>query len=150
MKSKLGLRQSVFSLALVLFNVNIFFYNVHESSAQQYKYNNQPKNSNFFVKGLGYGASYDSRYFRHGSGQNERNGGTCSEFLSLNSLSQCCSSRDDDCYMIHYDTRCYCDVFCDRSNVPDNSDCCPDAEATCIGKLETPPPPVFQGKIWNE
>jgi hypothetical protein len=59
--------------------------------------------------------------------------------------------------MIHYDTRCYSDVFCDRSNIPDNSDCCPDAGETCSGKVEpttTPTPEsmmfvlgLFQGLI---
>ena len=38
--------------------------------------------------------------------------------------------------MIHYDTRCYCDVFCDRSKMLDNSDCCPDALEICTGKKE--------------
>ncbi|RNA33934.1 tubulointerstitial nephritis antigen-like [Brachionus plicatilis] len=71
---------------------------------------------------------YDSRYFKHGNRQNEFNGGTCSEFINLNNLDSCCSQRDDDCYMIHYDTRCYCDIFCER---PDSSDCCPDAKKVC-------------------
>jgi hypothetical protein len=75
----------------------------------------------------------DSRYFRHGTPYNEQNGGTCSEFLQINGLNQCCAHRDDDCYMIHYDTRCYCDIFCDRSHQADNSDCCPDAGSTCSG-----------------
>lgn len=77
--------------------------------------------------------AYDSRYFKHGDRRNEMVGGTCAEFLQLNSLDQCCSQRDDDCYMVHYDTRCYCDVFCDRSKIPDNSDCCPDAGSVCSG-----------------
>ena len=124
---------------------NIFICNINAQS----RYN--PYSS--YKKGYGFGSGYDSRYFRHGSPQNERTGGTCTEFLQLNSLSQCCASRDDDCYMIHFDTRCYCDLFCDRSKVPDNSDCCPDAEETCIGKAETlpppPPPPIVQGFILN-
>lgn len=90
----------------------------------------QPNNYKY---GHGYGV-YDSRYFRHGDKNNELVGGTCAQFLQLNSLSQCCSQRDDDCYMIHYDTRCYCDVFCDRSKIPDNSDCCPDAGSFCSGE----------------
>ena len=73
----------------------------------------------------------DSRYFKHGSRQNENSGGTCSEFLRINLLNKCCNQRDDECYMIHYDTRCYCDVFCDRSMLQDNSDCCDDAIKTC-------------------
>lgn len=127
------------NLALILFYANIFAYNIKDLHAQnRYNTYNVPKSS--YVKGFGYGSGYDSRYFKHGSSKNERNGGTCSEFLNINSLNQCCSSRDDDCYMIHFDTRCYCDVFCDRSKVPDNSDCCPDAEETCIGKQITSPP----------
>jgi hypothetical protein len=46
----------------------------------------------------------DSRSYRHGSKVNEEVGGTCREFLAINSLNSCCASRDDDCYMIHYDT----------------------------------------------
>lgn len=87
---------------------------------------------------------YDSRYFKHGDKKNEFNGGTCREFLDLNNRQQCCANRDDDCYMIHFDTRCYCDVFCDRSSFPDNSDCCPDAYYVCrqdSGLLTPPPPP---------
>ena len=57
-------------------------------------------------------------------------------FLRINSLNKCCNQRDDDCYMIHYDTRCYCDVFCDRSQLQDNSDCCDDAVKTCSGMPE--------------
>ncbi|CAF0732376.1 unnamed protein product [Brachionus calyciflorus] len=79
---------------------------------------------------------YDSRYFSHGGKQNEEKGGTCTEFLEINGLESCCSQRDDDCYMIHYDTRCYCDVFCDRSSFTDSSDCCPDAKSTCSLKTE--------------
>ena len=84
----------------------------------------------------------DSRYFKHGTRQNEISGGTCNEFLRINTLNMCCSQRDDDCYMIHYDTRCYCDVFCDRSNLQDNSDCCDDAVDTCSGnnQITTPEP----------
>lgn len=71
---------------------------------------------------------YDSRYFKHGDRNHELYGATCREFLNLNNLDTCCTRRDDDCYMIHYDTRCYCDVFCER---PDSSDCCPDARGVC-------------------
>ena len=94
-----------------------------------------------YKHGVGYGL-VDSRYIKHGTKTNELSGGTCSEFLKINSLNQCCAHRDDDCYMIHYDTRCYCDVFCDRSKIPDNSDCCPDAGTICSG--ESMPPPVQQ------
>lgn len=84
---------------------------------------------------------YDSRYFKHGNRRNEFEGGTCREFLDLNGRDQCCSNRDDDCYMIHYDSRCYCDVFCDRSSFPDNSDCCPDAASVCRSGPARPTPP---------
>ena len=87
-----------------------------------------------------YATHQDSRYFKHGSQQNEVSGGTCNEFLRINTLNTCCSQRDDDCYMIHYDTRCYCDVFCDRSKMHDNSDCCDDAVDTCSGVPTTPRP----------
>lgn len=87
------------------------------------------------------GLGYDSRYFKHGSSRNEYQGGTCKEFLEINNRNQCCANRDDDCYMIHYDSRCYCDVFCDRSQIPDNSDCCPDAYQMCRG-VQPPPPPT--------
>ena len=55
---------------------------------------------------------------------------------------QCCFSRDDDCFMPYYDSRCYCDTFCFRGI--DNHDCCPDHDAVCEGKsvpIPTPPPP---------
>ena len=56
---------------------------------------------------------------------------------------QCCFSRDDDCFMPYYDSRCYCDTFCFRGI--DNHDCCPDHDAVCEGKNQTvvtprPPP----------
>ena len=81
----------------------------------------------------------NSNCFRHGTKQINENsgggggggGGTCAEFKKLNNLtSSCCpDGRDDECYMTHYDTRCYCDTFCNRVN--DNSDCCPDASQVC-------------------
>jgi C1A family cysteine protease len=55
---------------------------------------------------------------------------------------QCCFSRDDDCFMPYYDSRCYCDTFCFRGF--DNHDCCPDHDAVCEGKnvsLPTTPRP---------
>jgi uncharacterized protein YxeA len=117
------------------------YYNQQSNNYNSINYNgNGNSNSNSYKHGHGYGVA-DSRYFKHGAQQNELNGGTCSEFLKINSLSQCCAHRDDDCYMIHYDTRCYCDVFCDRSKFPDNSDCCPDALATCLGAEPPSPPP---------
>ena len=65
--------------------------------------------------------------YLHGDRENELNGGTCAEFFKLNDLSQCCAAKQDECYMIHYDTRCYCDVFCNRPS----SDCCSDAISVC-------------------
>ena len=60
---------------------------------------------------------------------------------------QCCFSRDDNCYMPYYDSRCYCDTFCFRGI--DNHDCCPDHDAICQGvspntSTTTPPPPSNQ------
>ncbi|CAF0840732.1 unnamed protein product [Rotaria sordida] len=51
---------------------------------------------------------------------------------------QCCTSRDDDCFMPYYDSRCYCDSFCFRGI--DNHDCCPDHDSVCEGKPAPPPP----------
>ena len=68
--------------------------------------------------------------YKHGDDKNTQIGGTCADFLSLNGLSSCCNSKDDECYMIHYDTRCYCDVFCNRQS----GDCCPDALNVCAGQ----------------
>ena len=65
--------------------------------------------------------------YLHGDKDNELYGGSCAEFLKLNDLSQCCAEKEDECYLIHYDTRCYCDAFCNRPN----SDCCPDALTVC-------------------
>lgn len=93
--------------------------------------------SNFYTSLIIFGfissivANYDARYLRHGSQKNEIDGGTCAEFKRLNAMDKCCEVRDDDCYMIHYDTRCYCDVFCDRDMMNDHSDCCPDAANVC-------------------
>ena len=59
---------------------------------------------------------------------------------------QCCTNRDDNCYMPYYDSRCYCDTFCFRAF--DNHDCCPDHDAVCLGKnisLPTTTPPPIQG-----
>ena len=70
-------------------------------------------------------------FLKHGSLYNEKHGATCAEFMLINSLDKCCTERDDDCYMVHYDTRCYCDIFCDREHLLDNSDCCPDAVHMC-------------------
>lgn len=63
---------------------------------------------------------------KHGDTSNKLNGGFCSHFKALNDI-ECCSGRDDECYMIHFDTLCYCDSFCDRFD----HDCCPDATEAC-------------------
>lgn len=115
----------LFAYVLISISVLTVFGNNRSPTVSQ-----SPKVKHKALYSHGYGIS-DSRYFRHGARHNEANGGTCSEFLTINGLGQCCAHRDDDCYMIHYDTRCYCDVFCDRHRVPDNSDCCPDAVETC-------------------
>ncbi len=75
-----------------------------------------------------YGKPRNRENYLHGGDLHEKFGGTCDEFLRLNGLEKCCSSQDDECYMIHYDTRCYCDVFCHRNT---SSDCCPDGAFTC-------------------
>ena len=53
---------------------------------------------------------------------------------------QCCMSRDDDCFMPYYDSRCYCDTFCFRAI--DNHDCCPDHDAVCEDKNTSIPAPT--------
>lgn len=62
----------------------------------------------------------------HGTQINMLRGGTCKEFLEKNKRDFCCETRDDDCYIHHFDTRCYCDDFCDRSHLNEPGDCCPD------------------------
>ena len=128
-------RPQLISLVLVITAVSSVF-----GQQQQQKYNQQQQQkygASSYNHAVGYGV-VDSRYFKHGNVKNELEGGTCAEFLRINALNQCCAHRDDDCYMIHYDTRCYCDVFCDRSRVPDNSDCCPDAGPICAGEAPVP------------
>jgi hypothetical protein len=66
-------------------------------------------------------------------------------YCSARPTPQCCFSRDDDCFMPYYDSRCYCDSFCFRGI--DNHDCCPDHDAVCEGKkpppiIRPPPPPL--------
>jgi len=65
---------------------------------------------------------------KHGNFKNKKNGGTCKEFYSLNNLTSCCLDRNDDCFMFHYDTRCYCDEFC-------RIDCCVDVFEKCSLKI---------------
>ena len=58
--------------------------------------------------------------------------GSCAEFLRLNKRRECCVERDDECYMWHFDSRCYCDLFC-AERVDKWSDCCPDGREACLG-----------------
>ena len=137
-----------YSLITVFSIINVLAeYNPNKNYNHQYNSKNVNYGGYGHVDSHGYAVS-DSRYFRHGTPFNEVNGGTCTEFLRINSLNKCCAQRDDDCYMIHYDTRCYCDVFCDRSNVQDNSDCCPDAGETCSGKVEPTTTPTPESMIF--
>jgi hypothetical protein len=124
---------SIIFITIILNNVLIT--QSYDSDYYQHNNNNNNNNHNSYLN-----SAYDSRYFKHGTKSNELNGGTCKEFLELNSMQKCCTSRDDDCFMIHYDTRCYCDMFCDRSKFPDNSDCCPDSAETCNGIVPTQQP----------
>nr|XP_032826307.1 tubulointerstitial nephritis antigen-like [Petromyzon marinus] len=52
---------------------------------------------------------------------------------SLPSLGGCCPGRNDACWLPFRDSRCYCDLFCNRTV----SDCCPDFWRSCLG---VPPP----------
>lgn len=74
--------------------------------------------------------------YNHGNKENELYGGSCSEFFKLNNMMTCCSNRNDECYMKHYTTRCYCDEFCDRR--PNSSDCCVDAFQKCFTSKPEP------------
>ncbi len=65
--------------------------------------------------------------FKHGDPSNLKKGGSCSQFKLINSLNRCCHSRNDECYMVHYDSRCYCDTFCAKEVNKNVTDCCPDA-----------------------
>ncbi len=66
--------------------------------------------------------------YQHGTDYNEMFGGTCKQFKMLNNLQTCCPERDDNCYMLHFDSRCYCDSFCQLYNT---TDCCPDSFLSC-------------------
>lgn len=63
--------------------------------------------------------------YQHGNGTI----GTCKEFLNINNLDTCCAQREDECYMNHHDTRCYCDVFCSLGT--NHYDCCHDGAFEC-------------------
>ena len=65
----------------------------------------------------------------HGDHYNELTGGTCAQLKKMNNRSECCGIRDDDCYIIHFDSRCYCDNSCDIN--PINNDCCSDVVKSC-------------------
>ncbi|CAF0882068.1 unnamed protein product [Adineta ricciae] len=71
-------------------------------------------------------------------------------YCSVRPHPQCCASRDDDCFMPYYDSRCYCDAFCFRGI--DNHDCCPDHDSVCKGEnvsLPTTPAPQPTGKCYD-
>lgn len=90
-------------------NPNVYYNNEHYSlSKNLYQNNNR------------------ARYL-HGGDLNYKNGGTCAEFKRLNGLTKCCHPRNDECYMIHFDSRCYCDTFCSIDINKNVTDCCPDA-----------------------
>jgi hypothetical protein len=95
---------------------------------------------------LRYGAGFaniNGHNLEHGDESNPIQNGTCREFLRLNKLNSCCADRRDECYMYHFDTRCYCDNFCDRPH----ADCCHDAMSTCLGIEELVQIPHVQGTI---
>ncbi|CAF1464930.1 unnamed protein product [Rotaria sordida] len=58
-------------------------------------------------------------------------------YCAIRPQPQCCASRDDNCFMPYYDSRCYCDSFCFRGI--DNHDCCPDHDSVCEGKTTSLP-----------
>ena len=62
--------------------------------------------------------------------------GKCGDFLQLNNLLTYCQGRDDDCYMSHHKTRCYCDHFC-------TNDCCDDHKWKLNHKTEYLDPVVI-------
>ncbi len=66
---------------------------------------------------------------KHGQNILNKTHGTCAEFLKINALDSCCNNREDECFMYHYDTKCYCDNFC-------KIDCCSDSETICINRLK--------------
>ena len=83
------------------------------------------------IPGVGY-IDCDTRFISHGDKRNDLVGGSCREFIELNknvTQGKCCAKRSDDCYMIHLNTRCYCDQFCDSE--PGKNDCCPDKKDIC-------------------
>lgn len=54
----------------------------------------------------------------------------------------CCTKRKDTCSKPIIGTLCYCDDFCNRTDV---HDCCPDYWSYCWGlDITTPPPPTTQ------
>ena len=66
----------------------------------------------------------------HGDRRNNRISGTCDEFLKINNRSECCTSRNDGCYITNFDAVCYCDSFC----LSDFDNCCSDSIAICGSK----------------
>ncbi len=73
--------------------------------------------------------------------------GRCTDFLSLNNLFQLCQGRNDQCYMNHFTTRCYCDTFC-------TFDCCQDhpgnnPEKQTTTEITPGPDPCTHNKCLN-
>ena len=79
-------------------------------------------------------------------------------FCAVRPGQSCCPGRDDECTMPILDTVCYCDMFCNRTDV---HDCCPDYWDLCLGIAPPPgartfpptipttterPPPAFTSK----
>ena len=87
--------------------------------------------------------------YKHDSPVTENKAGSCKEFLKINYMTECCLERDDDCYMNHYDSRCYCDKFCDRSYKSDYSDCCSDINEVCSNEQYSTEYCVFKEKFYK-
>ena len=68
----------------------------------------------------------------HGDRKNKRKGGTCAEFFKMNNRTECCTSRDDECFVTNFDSVCYCDIFCHSAF----NDCCSDVQTTCMNYLK--------------
>ncbi|XP_060868555.1 uncharacterized peptidase C1-like protein F26E4.3 [Metopolophium dirhodum] len=60
----------------------------------------------------------------------------------------CCSERQEDCYALISNTRCYCDDFCYHNHTVSN-DCCPDFMSVCKG-VTTPDPPIIDKCFYDD
>ncbi len=76
-----------------------------------------------------YVSTKESINLYHGDHNNQLYGGTCAELKKINNRSECCSTRDDNCFIINFDSKCYCDNYCDYD--PANNDCCSDVIKSC-------------------